>query len=170
MPGRGPWAAIVERMIRKARLLDLPRVAAFAAELVRRHHAFDARRFYLPERVEEGYAWWFKKELPRDEVVLLVAVKGEALIGYVYARIEERDYNALLDAHGAIHDIFVTETERRTGIATDLARAAIEELEKKGAPRVVLHTATANTGAQQFFAKLGFRSTMIEMTREARGE
>ena len=53
------------------------------------------------------------------------------------------------------------------GIATALAGAAIEALERKGAPRVVLHTAAANEPAQRFFEKLGFRRTMIEMTREA---
>jgi ribosomal protein S18 acetylase RimI-like enzyme len=154
-------------MIRPARPADLPSVAKLAAKLVHQHHAFDQRRFFVPERVEEGYAWWFGQELPRDEVVLLVAEKEGAIVGYVYARMEERDWNALLDRCGAIHDIFVEEGERRGGIATMLARAAIETLERKGAPRVVLHTAAANEAAQRFFEELGFRRTMIEMTREA---
>ena len=35
-----------------------------------------------------------------------------------------------------------------------------------GAPRVVLSTAAKNEGAQKFFEAMGFRRTMIEMTRE----
>jgi RimJ/RimL family protein N-acetyltransferase len=35
-----------------------------------------------------------------------------------------------------------------------------------GAPRVVLHTAAKNEAAQRMFAKLGWRPTMVEMTRE----
>ena len=35
-----------------------------------------------------------------------------------------------------------------------------------GAPRVVLWTADKNQGAQRLFTRLGFRRTMIEMTRE----
>ena len=35
-----------------------------------------------------------------------------------------------------------------------------------GAPRVVLHSATQNVAAQRLFARLGFRPTMVEMTRE----
>jgi hypothetical protein len=39
----------------------------------------------------------------------------------------------------------------------------------KGAPRIVLHTAASNADAQALFARLGFRRTMVEMTREAGG-
>jgi ribosomal protein S18 acetylase RimI-like enzyme len=47
-----------------------------------------------------------------------------------------------------------------------LIEKAVEWLRERGAPRVVLWTAENNAGAQQLFAKLGFRRTMIEMTRE----
>ena len=36
----------------------------------------------------------------------------------------------------------------------------------KGAPRLVLHTASKNVAARQFFAALGFRETMVELTAE----
>ena len=36
----------------------------------------------------------------------------------------------------------------------------------RGVPRVVLHTADPNAEAQRLFQRLGFRPTMIEMTRE----
>ena len=42
--------------------------------------------------------------------------------------------------------------------------------DRKGAPRVVLHTAALNEAAQRFFERLGFRRTMIEMTRESSPE
>ncbi len=154
-------------MIRPARPADLPGVAALAAKLVSQHHTYDPLRFFVPDRVEEGCAWWFRQELPRDEVVLLVAESDGVIVGYVYARLEDRDWNALLDACGAIHDILVDESHRGSGVGEGLARAALDALERKGAPRVVLHTAAANSGAQRFFERLGFRRTMIEMTREA---
>jgi ribosomal protein S18 acetylase RimI-like enzyme len=153
--------------VRPCRREDLPAVAQLAAKLVRQHHELDAARFFLPERVEEGYAWWFGQEIERAQVVLLVAELDARIVGYAYARLEERDWNQLLDACGALHDIWVEPEARRSGIATALARAVLDELAKKGAPRVVLHTAAKNEGAQQFFDKLGFRRTMIEMTRES---
>jgi len=39
-------------------------------------------------------------------------------------------------------------------------------LKALGAPRVVLMTAWQNEPARRFFARLGFRETMLEMTRE----
>jgi ribosomal protein S18 acetylase RimI-like enzyme len=51
-------------------------------------------------------------------------------------------------------------------VATALMEAAIEWLRGRGAPRVVLGTAERNAAAQRLFEKLGFRRTMIEMTRE----
>ena len=44
--------------------------------------------------------------------------------------------------------------------------AAIDWLRRRGAPRVVLWTAEQNDAAQRLFDRLGFRRTMIEMTRE----
>jgi ribosomal protein S18 acetylase RimI-like enzyme len=145
---------------------DLERVAGLAEKLVHLHHAFDEQRFFVPERVAEGYAWWFAKELTRDEVVLLVAEHEERVVGYVYARLEERDWNMLLDAAGAIHDIWVEPEARGLGVARALLVAAVDALRAKGAPRVVLHAAAKNTGAQELFKRLGFRETMIEMTLE----
>jgi ribosomal protein S18 acetylase RimI-like enzyme len=152
--------------IRPATRDELPAVAALAAKLLELHHAFDAERFFLPERVAEGYAWWFGKEIERDEVVLLVAARGARVVGYAYGRLEERDWNQLLDACGALHDLWVEEGERRGGVASRLVEAAVEALRQKGAPRVVLHAAAKNEAAQALFGRLGFRATMVEMTRE----
>lgn len=49
-------------------------------------------------------------------------------------------------------------------------RAAIRWLETRGAPRVVLLSAARNESAQRLFERLGFRHTMVEMTREAGGD
>jgi ribosomal protein S18 acetylase RimI-like enzyme len=154
-------------ILRPARRDDLTDLGRLAGRLVRMHHALDARRFFLPERVEDGYAWWLGQEIDREEVALWVAERRGVLIGYAYGRLEERDWNQLLDACGALHDVWVEEAERRRGVAIALVEAVIGALLTKGAPRIVLHAAAGNAAAQALFAKLGFRKTMIEMTREA---
>ena len=151
--------------IRRAVAADLERAAELAGALVRMHHGADSGRFFLPERVEQGYAWWFRRELERKEAVILVATRGELVVGYAYGTIEERNWNALLDEHGAIHDIFVDETARRSGLGQKLVRALIAELEGLGAQRIVLSTMVDNQAAQRVFLACGFRPTMIEMTR-----
>jgi ribosomal protein S18 acetylase RimI-like enzyme len=57
-------------------------------------------------------------------------------------------------------------SSRQEGIGGLPLQAILKALADRGAPRVVLSTATPNTVAQRLFAAVGFRSTMIEMTRE----
>jgi ribosomal protein S18 acetylase RimI-like enzyme len=154
-----------EVVIRPATEADLPEVARLAGELVRLHHDTDPDRFFLPERVEEGYTWWFTRELRRPGAVILVATVGETIVGYTYGSLEERDWNMLLDVHGALHDVFVASTARRGGAGRALVTATIAALEKLGAPRVVLATMVGNEAAQRLFRACGFRPTMLEMTR-----
>jgi ribosomal protein S18 acetylase RimI-like enzyme len=151
--------------IRRAREEDLPAVAALAGELVRMHHATDAKRFLLVDNVEQGYAWWFGKQLASDDAVILVATDNAAIVGYAYGSLEDRDWNMLLDEHGAIHDIFVAKAARRGGTGKALMDAIVSALEELGAARIVLSTMPSNDAAQRLFASRGFRPTMLEMTR-----
>jgi len=155
----------IEATVRRARVDDLPAAARLAGELVRMHHAVDPDRFFLVDKVEEGYAWWFGRELERDTARILVADIEGAIVGYAYGTLEERDWNLLLDEHGAIHDVFVAEASRKSHVGERLVRALVGELEALGAPRIVLGTMVQNTPAQRLFEKCGFRPTMLEMTR-----
>jgi len=51
-------------------------------------------------------------------------------------------------------------------VATLLIEAATEWLRSQGAPRVVLWTAEQNAVALRLFSRMGFRRTMVEMTKE----
>jgi ribosomal protein S18 acetylase RimI-like enzyme len=86
------------------------------------------------------------------------------VVGYAYASIEGRDWNLLLDKHGAIHDILIASKARRSGIGKVLMTAMVDALVEKGAKRIILSTMVQNTPAQRLFAAVGFRPTMIEMT------
>lgn len=145
---------------------DLDAVSKLAGQLVRQHHGFDAKRFFLPDDPEGGYRYWLGKQLDDPEAVLVVAEVDGEVAGYLYGGLEARDWARLLDAHGAIHDIFVDPRFRRRGVASALMRAGIAMFEAKGAKQIVLSSATPNLEAQALFESLGFRKTMVEMTRE----
>jgi len=145
---------------------DLPHVAKLAAKLVRQHHAFDPRRFFLEEPVERGYEWWLGRELENADAVVLAASLGDAIVGYAYATIEGRDWNLLLDRYAGLHDIYVDESARGRGVGEKLLRELLAEAKRRGAPRVVLMSAVQNANAQRLFGRMGFRATMIEMTCE----
>jgi ribosomal protein S18 acetylase RimI-like enzyme len=115
---------------------------------------------------DEGYAWFLGTQLREEDVVVLVAEQHGAVMGYVYAGLEPQSWKELREACGFIHDVVVDEGGRRSGVATALIDAAITWLRNRGAPRVMLWTAQRNDAAQRLFERLGFRRTMIEMTRE----
>lgn len=145
---------------------DLPAIARLAGVLVRQHYGFDAKRFLFIDDPESGYAWWFAKELRNKQALILCAKLSGKVVGYAYARKEPRDWNALLDAHAALHDILVDESARRRGVGRQLLEGVLAAMKARGAPRVVLHTAVQNESAHRLFEALGFRRTMLEMTCE----
>jgi ribosomal protein S18 acetylase RimI-like enzyme len=138
-------------------------VAKLAAKLVRLHHAFDPRRFFLEEPVERGYEWWLGRELENDAALLMVATLDDRIVGYVYATIEKRDWNLLLDRYVGLHDVYVDESARGHGVGEKLLRELLAEVKRRGTPRVVLMSAVQNANAQRLFARVGFHATMIEM-------
>jgi len=159
-------------IIRAMTAFDVPAASRLASKLVALHYALDPQRFIHLPNPEAGYGRYLGGELKNPRVVLLVAEQtaDQAVVGYSYARLEDRDYNELLDACGKLHDVFVDEIARGRGLGEKLVREAIRRLAEKGAPRVVLSTASQNEPAQRLFKRLGFRTTMLEMTRESSEE
>jgi ribosomal protein S18 acetylase RimI-like enzyme len=156
-------------LIRRAEPRDVSTLGRLGASLVRTHHAFDQQRFLTPApRLEDGYAHFLSTQLAEDDVAIFVAERAGTVVGYVYAGIEPRSWKELRDVAGFIHDVVVDADARRAGVATRLIERAAEWLVARGAPRVMLWTAEHNRDAQRLFEHLGFRRTMIEMTREAR--
>jgi ribosomal protein S18 acetylase RimI-like enzyme len=156
-------------VIRPAQKRDLPDLGRLGAELVRLHHGFDPDRFMAPgQDIEAGYAWFLGTQLDEADVVIYVAEQEGRIVGYVYAGLEPQSWKELRDPAGFVHDVVVVEAARGQGIASRLVEQAATWLEAHGAPRVMLWTAERNPAAQRLFDRLGFRRTMIEMTRERR--
>jgi len=153
--------------IRRAQRQDLEALGRLGAMLMRTHYAFDSLRFLPPgETAESGYAWFLGSVMDSPDGAVFVAEDGDAIAGYVYAAMEPLSWKELRGPAGFIHDIAVREEARRSGIAAQLLRTAIDWLREHGAPHVVLWTATPNEAAQGLFRRFGFRDTMVEMTLE----
>lgn len=153
--------------IRPASQADLIRLGQLGELLVRLHHGFDPDRFLAPtDQTESGYGRFLVGQTGRDGVVLLVAEAAGAVVGYVYAAMEGNDWMALRGPAGVVHDLVVDPDVRRRGVGRRLLSEALAKLADLSAPRFVLSTAANNEAAQRLFAAMGFRQTMIEMTRE----
>jgi ribosomal protein S18 acetylase RimI-like enzyme len=153
--------------IRRATLAELPACAGYAGQLVRMHYAWDPARYLLVEGVEKGYLRYFQSEHENPDVVIAVCVHAAAaeVVGYSYAKYEGRDWNALLDEAGWIHDIYVTDAHRRSAVASLLLAYTERELHKRGARRVVLQVAAQNSAGKATFERAGFRPTLAEYTK-----
>jgi ribosomal protein S18 acetylase RimI-like enzyme len=154
-------------VVRRAQREDLPVLGRLGGDLLRTHYAFDPHRFMAPgDDPESGYAWFLGTQIRSDDVAVFVAERDGNVAGYVYVGIEPQSWKELREEAGFIHDVVVSDTVRRHGVATALMEAAVAWLRERGVPRVILWTAQPNEGAQRLFEKLGFRRTMIEMTKE----
>jgi ribosomal protein S18 acetylase RimI-like enzyme len=154
-------------VVRSAVRDDLPALGRLGAELMRLHYDFDRRRFLEPlADAPEGYAWFLGTQLREADVRVTVADDTGRILGYAYVAIEPRSWQMLLDEAGVIHDVIVDPPFRGRGVATALIEDAFAWFRSRGIKRVVLHTAQANVSAQRLFEHLGFRRTMVEMTKE----
>jgi ribosomal protein S18 acetylase RimI-like enzyme len=152
---------------RRATTADLPRIGRLGALLVEEYNNFDSQRFLAGRnRTPADYASFMGKQIAKPDVIVLVADDHGDVIGYAYAAVESYDYMSLRGPAGVLHEIIVDPEYRRRGTGRLLLDATLAELEARGAPRVVLTTAERDEAAQHLFDRVGFRRTMIEMTRE----
>ena len=153
--------------VRSAAPADLDAIGRLGALLVTEHHDFDPQRFIAPRAgLARLYGSFLVSQVERPEMIVLVAERDRAIVGYAFAGMEGNDYMALRGPAGALYDLVVDPDHRRQRVGTALLEEAFAELRRLGAPRVVLFTAERNHVAQAMFAGAGFRRTMIEMTRE----
>ena len=154
-------------IIRRATPADLPEIGHLGALLVKVHYDFDPRRFLAARAgTPAGYASFMSAQLEDSDSAVLVADDDGGVIGYAYAAVEGYDYMALRGPAGVLHDVIVDPEHRGRGVGRLLLDATLEFFRSRGVPRVVLSTAERNEAAQRLFASMGFRRTMIEMTRE----
>ena len=153
--------------VRRATSADLAAIGALGALLVKEHHDFDPQRFLAArDRTPADYAAFLCKQLDDATTAVLVAEENANVIGYAYAALEGYDYMTLRGPAGILHDIIVEPEHRGRGVGRLLLEATLAHLRSRGAPRVVLSTAEQNEPAQRLFTGMGFRRTMVEMTRE----
>jgi GNAT superfamily N-acetyltransferase len=157
----------VDTQIRRAIPADLPALGRLGALLIRTHYGFDRERFMKASPgAEDGYAAFLRRELQNEDVAVFVAERDGSVIGYLYAGIEPQSWKELRERAGFIHDVVVAESGRRSGVAAGLIETALDWMRSRGLSRALLWTATQNHAAQMLFSRIGFRPTMLEMTKE----
>ena len=154
-------------IVRRATPADLALIGRLGALLVEEHYNFDPQRFLAARPgTPAGYASFMSTQLEDPDKAVLVADDNRDVVGYAYAAVEGYDYMALRGLAGVLQDVIVDPEHRGQGVGRLLLDATLEFFGSRGVPHVVLSTAERNDAAQRLFASMGFRRTMIEMTRE----
>jgi ribosomal protein S18 acetylase RimI-like enzyme len=156
-----------EIIIRRATRADVPSLGTLGGLLVQEHHDFDRRRFLpVSSGTPQHYGAFLGSQLDDADAIVLVAEHDGKVIGYVFGAVEGYDYLSLRGPAGVVHDLIVDPKHRGHGVGRLLLTEILALFQSRRAPRVVLSTAEQNSGAQRLFERMGFRRTMIEMTRE----
>ena len=154
--------------VRRAEEKDAPEVAAYALRLFAQHHDYDARRF-MPIGDAAQAARYYASQTHADDAAVLVAELDGKVVGFAFLQYEARNYAELLENAVWLHDIFLDEAARSTGAGRKLIEASIVAAKEMGADKLMLSVAAKNEHAREFFARQGFRPTMIEMTMNLDG-
>jgi GNAT superfamily N-acetyltransferase len=139
-----PSMAVVS--VRRAGLSDLPVVARL----------FDAyRQFYGRTPDLAGAESFLRERLSRNESVVFLAHAGTEPVGFT--QLYPSFSSVSLARTFILNDLFVAASHRRTGVASELLRMAVEHARSLGAVRVSLNTDIRNTTAQATYGARGWK-------------
>jgi len=150
---------------KKAEISEIAVIVKMAVKLARQHGEYDRQRFDLTifEPLESRHIEYLTEQFQREDTSFLLATIDEDIVGYAFLRKEPQSLLSL-DQEGVwLHDIYLEESARGRGLATIFFEAVVSEAKQMGSRFLMLGVSPKNLAGQRFFAKLGFRPTMIEM-------
>jgi RimJ/RimL family protein N-acetyltransferase len=105
----------------------------------------------------DGWAERFLANVARKEVVSVLAKKGRIVVG------EASLYRTLhgWTRHVGEVRVAVDKSERRKGLATELAAALVKTATDLGIEKIIVQVVENQLGARRIFEKLGFRKDAI---------
>lgn len=149
---------------------DFPAICEMLKELARQHAAYDAARYVLPPDIIGVYQPWLKRSIDGKEVLAVVATQTEndrnGVVGYLVAEAIAAQGEYWSPAHVYIHDLFVMPEGRALGTGEKLVEFAASWAKSQGLCQLRGLVAAHNGQAERFFARVGFRPTAAEFTRD----
>jgi ribosomal protein S18 acetylase RimI-like enzyme len=152
-------------LVRRATVEDAEAVTALHGYLQRMHTEVhpDIFTVFDPEMTRPH----FEAMLASDDAFIWVAeIEGEA-VGYAWANLMHREATDLAHEQHALHvqALAVAPQARGGGVGRALMQAAEDYARSLGLASVSLHTWVFNTGAHDFYERLGYERLDIRMRR-----
>lgn len=148
-------------MIRRAVSEDIPRVAELFRQLHWHHVGIKPETFRMPD--DEWFVERINGIFGDGEALILVSDDGE-LNGYAVIKIIDVNTEEKYPRRMCYIDCFaVAENARRQGIGTALFSEIKRFARENGCTSVQLGVAACNTGAMEFYVKMGLVPRTIQM-------
>ncbi|MDE7192706.1 MAG: GNAT family N-acetyltransferase [Oscillospiraceae bacterium] len=149
-------------MIRQAVSGDIPRLAELFRQLHQHHVGIKPETFRMPAD------WWFTERirgiLEDEENIVLVSEGGGEINGYAVVKVIEVDTAEKHPRRMCYIDCFaVAENARRQGTGTALFDEVKRFAREHDCTSVQLGVAACNTGAVEFYVKMGLTPRTIQM-------
>lgn len=128
-------------------------------ELWKEFMDFHAARNVYWTRSPDGHRVFsddLRRMLDDPAVLLLVAVEGDAVIGYAFAKIEAPPPVLKIERRGHIVDVAVTASRRRQGIGAALDARMREWFSEHGIERIQLFVSAQNEESAVFWRARGY--------------
>lgn len=136
------------------------------AKICALHESWDAAKYGFLPNPEQRYERWLTKIATDDRAVFLVAEISPLLVGFLVATVEREIPIYRLKEYAFIHDLWVEQEYRQTGIARQMVKQSIEIFKQMGVQQIRLDTAAPNDAARRLFSACGFRISTMEMLIE----
>jgi len=151
--------------VRPATSDDVASILPLVRELCDLHASRDPERFAVRADILDRYASWLPVRASDPRSVLLVAVdeRDGKIVGYTVGTIEPEVPIFWIPECGWIHDLYVLPAYRSRGHASSLVQEAVQRFRAMGVAQIRLHTGAFNDDARRFFARHGFRVSVVEM-------
>jgi ribosomal protein S18 acetylase RimI-like enzyme len=148
--------------VRRAVWEDARTIAEYAIKLIAQHQDYNPRRFsrFVTEKQAEHF---YGRQTKTGDAAVLVAELEEKIIGFAYIQFEAKDFANLLEKAAWLHDIYIDETARKSGVGKHLIEKSTEVARELGADKLMLSVAAQNEYAREIFERKGFKTTMVEM-------
>ncbi|HLS12435.1 MAG TPA: GNAT family N-acetyltransferase [Flavobacteriaceae bacterium] len=149
---------MIDLVIRKARLVDMPILLKYEQEVIDYERAFN-------EDIEKEDAKYYNLHSlisGKDSAVFVGEIDGK-IIATGYALIKEGLPQFVYDEYTYLGFMYVAPEYRGKGINAKIIQAALKWSEKRGIKHVRLQVYSENNSAIKAYEKLGFKTELQDM-------
>ena len=144
-----------EWLIRRATDDDIGAIVELWKEMMDFHKRRD-RFFTRLEKGHDKFAEFMRTNISDGDRCVLIAQKGDEILGYCQAIIEKHPPVLKTVEYGRISDLAIASSCRRMGIGKRLFKEAEKWFSAKGIKRIDVRIAVTNEISTRFWRKIGF--------------